>query len=181
MCKDCKRRELRLYVNSQCELFKLGILSIDMFKCLIFVSRLIAVKNKDIRSMILTIIEQDPEITPKKVTEECKRLINVKRSNTQIEDKNLSRFQAIKPPKFTISKAKTSQCDASGVLFKTGLFLKEKAGFKCGYVSHKRSNSHHNQKTKKQNLKTKVVFYPRAKLEMVKKYVNTKIIGHTVK
>ena len=64
-------------VNSQYELFKLGDLSIDMFKCLIFVQRLTAVKDKDIRSRILTMIEQDPEIRLQKVTEECQRLINV--------------------------------------------------------------------------------------------------------
>ena len=42
------------------ELFKLDDYSIDMFKCLIFVRGLRAAKDKDIRSRILAIIEQDP-------------------------------------------------------------------------------------------------------------------------
>ena len=96
-------------VNSRCELFKLGDLSIGMFKCLIFVQGLTAVKNKDIRSRILTMMEQDPEITQQKATEECQRLINVKRDNTRIEEKNISRVQTIKQPKFTKNKVKTSQ------------------------------------------------------------------------
>ena len=74
-------------VNSQYELFKL---SIDMLKCLIFVLGIIAVKDKDIRSRILTMIE------PQKISEECQRLINVKRDNPRIEEKNISRVQVIK-------------------------------------------------------------------------------------
>ena len=57
-------------VNSQRELNKLGDLSIDMFKCLIFVQGLTALKDKDIRSKILTMVEQDPEIMLQKLTEE---------------------------------------------------------------------------------------------------------------
>ena len=39
-------------VNSQCELFKLGDLSINMFKHLIFVERLTVAKDKDIKCRI---------------------------------------------------------------------------------------------------------------------------------
>ena len=77
-------------VNSQCELFKINEISKDMFKGLIFVQRLIAPKDKEIRSRILTIMEQDPETTLQKVTEEFQRLINVKRDNTRIEEKYLA-------------------------------------------------------------------------------------------
>ena len=77
-------------VNSQCELFRLGNLSIDMFRCLIFVQGLTAAKDKDIRSRILTIMEQDSEIMLQQVTEECQELINVKRDHTWIEEKNIS-------------------------------------------------------------------------------------------
>jgi len=101
-------------VNSQCELFKINEISKDMFKCLIFVQGLTAPKDKDIRSRILTIMEQDPEITLQKVTEECQRLINVKRDNSHIEEKNISQVQRIKQrvPK---SKEKNYQCKACGV------------------------------------------------------------------
>ena len=72
-------------VNFQCVLFKLGDLSIDMFNCLILVQGFTGAKDKDIRSRIMTIMEQDPEIMQQKVTEECKRLINVKRDYTWIK------------------------------------------------------------------------------------------------
>ena len=73
-------------VNSQSELFKINEISKNMFKCLIFVQGLTAPKDKDIRSRISTIIEQDPEITLQNVTEECQRLINVN-DNTRVEEK----------------------------------------------------------------------------------------------
>ena len=74
-------------VSSQCERFKINKISKDMLKCLIFVQGLMALKDKDIHSRILTIMEQDPEITLQKVTEECQRLINVKHDKTHIEEK----------------------------------------------------------------------------------------------
>ena len=51
---------------------------------------LIAPKDKEIRSRILTIIEQDLNIAIQKVTEECQRLINIKTDNTQVEEKSIS-------------------------------------------------------------------------------------------
>ena len=78
-------------VNSQCELLKFGNLSVDRFKCLIFRQGLKAAKDKDIRSRILTIMEQDIEIKMQKVTVEYQRLINAKRDNMRIEEKNMSR------------------------------------------------------------------------------------------
>ena len=47
-------------VNALCERFKLKE---DMFKCLIFVQGLTSNKDKVIRSKILTMLEQDTEIT----------------------------------------------------------------------------------------------------------------------
>ena len=50
-------------------------------------------------------IEQDPEIMLQKVAEVCQKLINVKRDNTQFKEKNISRVQEIKQPKFTKNNA----------------------------------------------------------------------------
>ena len=58
-------------VHAQSEAFKLKELSSNMFKCLIFVQSLTALKDKEIRSSILTIMKQDPNIALQKVTEEC--------------------------------------------------------------------------------------------------------------
>ena len=66
----------------------------DMFKCLIFVQGLTSNKDKMIRSKILTMLEQDTEITLQKVSEECQKLINIRRDNICIEEKNVARIKS---------------------------------------------------------------------------------------
>ena len=58
-------------VNAQCERFKLKDLKEDMFKSLIFVQGMTSNKDKVIRLKILTMLEQDMEITLQKVSEKC--------------------------------------------------------------------------------------------------------------
>ena len=41
-------------------------------------------------------MEQDPEMNLQKVTEECQKLINVKRDTTRIEGKVTSQVQVVK-------------------------------------------------------------------------------------
>ena len=77
-------------LNIKCwysELFKINEISKDIFKCLIFVQGLIAPKDKDICSRLLTIMGQNLKIILQKVTEECQRLINIKYNNARIEEK----------------------------------------------------------------------------------------------
>ena len=82
--------------NAQCERFKLKDLKENMFKCLIFVVGLISNKERVIRSKILTMLEQDTEITLQKVSEECQKLINIRRDNICIEEKNVVRINKVK-------------------------------------------------------------------------------------
>ena len=77
-------------VNVQCEWFKLKDLKEDMLKCLIFVQGLASNKDKVIQSKTLTMLEQDTEITLQKVSEECQKLINIRRDNICIEEKNVA-------------------------------------------------------------------------------------------
>ena len=83
-------------VNAQCERFKLKDLKEDMFKCLIFVQGLTSNKDKVIRSKILTMLEQDTEMTLQKVSEECQKLINIRWDNICIEEKNVARINKVK-------------------------------------------------------------------------------------
>ena len=82
-------------VNAQCERFKLKDLKEDMFKCLIFVQGLTSNKDKVIQSKILTMLEQDTEITFQKVSEECQKLINIRWDNICIEEKNVARMNKV--------------------------------------------------------------------------------------
>lgn len=86
-------------VNSLVEQFKLEEISKDVFKCLIFLQGLTDPKYKEIRSRILIMVEQDSNITLQRVTEECQRLINVKRDNTQIEEKSVANVRHVKTQK----------------------------------------------------------------------------------
>ena len=64
-----------------------------MFKCLIFVQT----KNKkEIHSRLLSLIENDMNITLQKVTEECQKLINIKRENKSIKNKEVAQVQRVK-------------------------------------------------------------------------------------
>ena len=63
---------------------------------LIFVQGLTSNKDKVIRSKILTMLEQDTEITLQKVLEECQKLINIRWDNIRIEEKNVARINKVK-------------------------------------------------------------------------------------
>ena len=53
-------------------------LSEAQFKCLIFVCGLGSAGDTEVRTRILSKIEQNPNITPQQVTVECQRLVNFK-------------------------------------------------------------------------------------------------------
>lgn len=75
-------------VNRECERFKLRSLTDDQFKCLIFISALQAPQDAEIRTRLLTKLDQDPETTLKSLTAECKRLLTLKHDTAMVE-KNL--------------------------------------------------------------------------------------------
>ena len=80
-------------VNSQCELFKIKEIKEDMFKCLIFVLGLTSKNEKEIRSRFLSLIEN---VTLQKVTEECQKLMNIKRDDKSIENLEVAQIQRVK-------------------------------------------------------------------------------------
>ncbi|VDO91982.1 unnamed protein product [Schistosoma margrebowiei] len=63
-------------VNRECERFKLSAMTEDQFKYLVFVCSLQSPEDADIRTRILSKIEQCPKITLQEVTTECQRLVN---------------------------------------------------------------------------------------------------------
>ena len=77
-------------VNQQCERFNLKDLSIDMFKCLVFIQGLTASCDKDIHLQILSKMD----ITLQKITEKCQRMLNIKHNNYTIEEKDISHVHA---------------------------------------------------------------------------------------
>ena len=102
---------------------------------------LTASKDNDIRSRILTIMRHNPEITLQKVTEECQRLISIKRDNTRIEVKNISHVQRIKQQIVPKSKEKLSMQRFCGGRYNTrsDCYFKNTLCFECTRKIHKAS------------------------------------------
>ncbi|GAB1605680.1 hypothetical protein Ahia01_000850300 [Argonauta hians] len=183
-------------VNEQCELFKLNELTPDMFKCLIFVQGLTSMLDKDVRSRVLSIIEQDAHVTLQKVTEECQRLVNLKRDNSEIEDK-LSNVNTIRdfsegkmeknsPNTKTVIKQNSDKkggkkvCDAcGGHHLKSDCFFKNKICFNCDRLGHKSAYC----KNKKSNCKTVNAVYVKTGIQDTnkQKFIETALNGHKVK
>ncbi|CAH8609833.1 unnamed protein product [Dicrocoelium dendriticum] len=72
-------------VNRECERFKLGTMTADQFKSLIFVCSLQSHADADIRTRILHKLEQEPQLTLQDITTECQRLINLKHDTKMVE------------------------------------------------------------------------------------------------
>ena len=172
-------------VNALCELFKLKDLSVDMFKCYIFVQGLTTPRDKDLRSRILSIMEQDPEMNLQKVTEECQKLINVKRDTTRIEGKVTSQVQVVKQKTFLKNKGKSFECwSCAGSHLRKNCPFKDQPCAKCGLVRHRASQCRTKQNKQRQKFKSKVnVVLSKEEVRQGGKwkFVNTKINGHTVK
>ncbi|CAH8545975.1 unnamed protein product [Schistosoma haematobium] len=73
-------------VNRECERFKLSAMTEDQFKCLVFVCSLQSPEDADIRTRILSKIEQCSNLTLQEVTTECQRLVNLKHDTSMVEN-----------------------------------------------------------------------------------------------
>ena len=65
-------------MNRECERFKLGAMTADQFKSLFFVSSLQSHSDADVRTRILHMLEQEPNLTLQAISTECQRLLNLK-------------------------------------------------------------------------------------------------------
>ena len=70
-----------LVVNKNCEDFKLGELSADNFKCLIFAQSLVSAKDAEIRRRVLSKLENEPDLTLQKLSEDCQRIVSVRKDS----------------------------------------------------------------------------------------------------
>ena len=77
-------------VNKHCDEFKLVDLSADDFKCLIFVQGLVSTKDSEIRQRVLSKLESEPNLTLKKLAEDCQRIISVKKDSQDIEESGVA-------------------------------------------------------------------------------------------
>ena len=130
-------------------------------------------------------MEQDPEMNLQKVTEECQKLINVKRDTTRIERKVTSQVQVVKQKTFLKNKGKSFECwSCAGSHLRKNCPFKDQPCAKCGLVGHRASQCRTKQNKQRQKFKSKVnVVLSKEEVRQggERKFVNTKINGHIVK
>nr|VZI33584.1 unnamed protein product [Spirometra erinaceieuropaei] len=73
-------------VNRECGRFQLGSLTEDQFKCLIFICGLHSPKDADIRTRLLSKVQQNNSTTLHELAAECQTLINLKPDSAMIQN-----------------------------------------------------------------------------------------------
>ena len=68
----------------------------DMFKCLIFIQGLTSPSEREIRTGLLTKLEQDQKITLQSLAEECQRILDLGADTAKIEEQDISNIHTIK-------------------------------------------------------------------------------------
>ncbi|XP_055614966.1 uncharacterized protein K02A2.6-like [Toxorhynchites rutilus septentrionalis] len=97
--KDYKTCACR--VNKLCVEFELGKLSEDQFKCLVFVCGLKAESDAEVRTRLLSRIEERNDITLEQISDECQRLLNLRHDTAMIEAASSSTaVQAVRRKQF---------------------------------------------------------------------------------
>ena len=66
-------------VNKNCDDFKLGDLSADNFKCLMFAQGLVSAKDAEISRRVLSELENEPDLTLQKLAEDCQGIVSVRK------------------------------------------------------------------------------------------------------
>ncbi|CAH8430770.1 unnamed protein product [Dicrocoelium dendriticum] len=72
-------------VNRECEKFDIKSITADQFKCLIFICGLHSPRDAEIRTRLLSKLEQDQQMTLQTITTECQRLLNLKHDTLMLE------------------------------------------------------------------------------------------------
>lgn len=178
-------------INRECERFKLSAMTEDQFKCLVFVCSLQSSEDADIRTRILSKIEQCPNITLQEVTTECQHLVNLKHDTSMVENNGrLPYVQAVsgKQKQNTTIKKPPSACWFCGELhykrfcpYKnyrcTRCQLKGHKETCCKKKMHRRSSSVHYRRRKNCSSTNRIMVAHTSTEHNRRKYVTLEING----
>ncbi|XP_014774132.1 uncharacterized protein LOC106871892 [Octopus bimaculoides] len=129
-------------VNRECERFKWGILTSDLFKCLIFAWGLTAIKDTEVRMKILTKLEMNQDITLRKLLEDCNMILKVRHDTEEIQCRDCLQIKPVckswKTNKvFHDKQQKINPCMACG-----GRHLRKECPFKKAKCFHCLNTGH---------------------------------------
>ena len=77
-------------INKNCNDFKLGELSADNFKCLIFAQGLVSAKDAEIRHRVLSKLKNEPDVTLQNLVEDCQRIGSVRKDSKNIKESGVA-------------------------------------------------------------------------------------------
>ncbi|CAH8633242.1 unnamed protein product [Schistosoma bovis] len=80
-------------VNRECERFRLKSLTEDQFKALILICSLQHQKFSDLRTRLLSRLDQEPKLTLSDIANEYQRLLNLQRDTSMVQSGGSSRFE----------------------------------------------------------------------------------------
>ena len=83
-------------INKNCDDFKLGELSANNFKCLIFAQGVVSAKNTEIRRRVLSKLENEPNLTLQKLAEDCQRIVSVRKDLKNIKESGVAYVRKVK-------------------------------------------------------------------------------------
>ncbi|XP_055604664.1 uncharacterized protein K02A2.6-like [Uranotaenia lowii] len=132
-CEDYVTYACRL--NKLCVEFELSKLSEEQFKCLVFVCGLKSEKDAEIRTRLLTKIEERNDVTLEQISEECQRLLNLRHDAAMIEAPAAS----VKVLRSGKQRARTVNKNPTKSFPKSACWL-------CGGMHYARDCVHKNQK-----------------------------------
>ena len=101
-CLDLTKRDSDDYlgfasvINKNCEDFKLGELSVDNFTCLIFAQGQVSAKGAEIRCIVLSKLENEPDLTLQKLAEDRQRIVSIRKDSKNIEESGVAYVRKVK-------------------------------------------------------------------------------------
>ncbi|XP_055590830.1 uncharacterized protein K02A2.6-like [Uranotaenia lowii] len=135
-------------VNKSCVDFELGKLTEEQFKCLLFVCGLKTECDAEVRTRLLAKIEDRSDVTLEQLSEDCQRLLCLKKDTAMIEGTSGSAVQFVKrsnhrqqnsqtPPKRTVKSKSVNKNIPPSPCWKCGAMHYTR---ECPYKDHKCSD-----------------------------------------